>query len=125
MWLGCIAAGRPQLLVATRSERLLGWVAFDASRDEGVGPDVAEIWAIYVAAEGWGQGVGRQLWARARPRMREQGFTSVGLWAFPENSRAGHFYRALGFEIEPASRKIFELGGAQLNEVRYVRTTDA
>lgn len=125
MWLGCILAGKPQLLVATRADHLLGWVAFGASRDEGVGTDVAEIWAIYVAAESWGQGVGRQLWAHARPRMREQGFTSVGLWAFPDNSRAGHFYRALGFEIEPSSSKTFELGGARLNEVRYVRRTDA
>jgi ribosomal protein S18 acetylase RimI-like enzyme len=125
MWLGCIVAGQPQLLVATESDRLLGWVAFGASRDEGAGADVAEIWAIYVGAQGWGQGVGRLLWAHARSRLREQGFTTVGLWAFPENLRAGHFYRALGFEIEPSSGKTFELGGARLNEVRYVRGTDA
>ncbi len=57
--------------------------------------------------------------------MQHQGFRSVGLWAFPENVRAGKFYRALGFQIEASSSKQFTLGGSQLNEVRFVRSTDA
>jgi ribosomal protein S18 acetylase RimI-like enzyme len=125
MWHDCILVGKPQLLVAAETDHLLGWVAYGPSRDEGVGTDVAEIWAIYVGAHTWGRGVGRLLWAHARKRMHEQGFTSVGLWAFPENTRAGHFYRALGFEIEASSSKQFQLGGSRLNEARYVRSTDA
>jgi ribosomal protein S18 acetylase RimI-like enzyme len=125
MWHGCIIAGKPQLLVATEADRLLGWVAFGPSQDEGVGADVAEIWAIYVGPANWSRGVGRQLWARALEGMQAQGFKSVGLWAFPENVRAGKFYQALGFKIEPSSSKQFQLGGSQLNEVRYVRATDA
>jgi ribosomal protein S18 acetylase RimI-like enzyme len=125
MWHGCIVAGKPQLMVATEADRVLGWVAFGPSRDAGVGTNVAEIWAIYVGAANWGRGVGRQLWKHARKNMQEQGFTSVGLWAFPENTRAGNFYRSLGFEVEASSSKQFELSGSQLNEVRYVRNTDA
>jgi ribosomal protein S18 acetylase RimI-like enzyme len=125
MWHGCIVTGKPQLLVATEADQVLGWVAFGPSRDEGAGSDVAEIWAIYVGATDWSRGVGRALWAHARERMQHQGFRSVGLWAFPENVRAGKFYRALGFQIEASSSKQFTLGGSQLNEVRFVRSTDA
>jgi ribosomal protein S18 acetylase RimI-like enzyme len=125
MWHGCIVAGAPQLLVATEADRLLGWVAFGPSRDQGAASDVAEIWAIYVGATHWGGGVGRALWAQARERMQQQGFKSVGLWAFPENVRAGKFYRALGFHIEPSSGKQFTLGGSQLNEIRFARSTGA
>jgi ribosomal protein S18 acetylase RimI-like enzyme len=125
MWHDDTVAGKPQPLVATEADCMLGWVAFGPSRDEGVGTEVAEIWAIYVDAEHWGQGVGRKLWANARSQMRKQGFMSVSLWAFSDNARAGSFYRSLGFEVEPASSKQFQLGGSRVNEVRYARTTDA
>jgi ribosomal protein S18 acetylase RimI-like enzyme len=125
MWHGCIVAGKPHLLVATEADHVLGWVAFGPSRDEGARADVAEIWAIYVGAANWSRGIGRQLWRQARKQMQEQGFTSVGLWAFPENTRACNFYRSLGFEVEASSSKQFQLGSSQLNEVRYVRNTDA
>jgi ribosomal protein S18 acetylase RimI-like enzyme len=124
MWLGCILKGQPQLLVATETGRMLGWVAFGRSRDEGAEADVAEIWAIYVEASQWGRGVGRRLWQQSCVQMREQGYRLVGLWAFPENVRAGNFYRALGFEVDSASAKQFTLGGSQLNEIRFVRSTD-
>lgn len=125
MWRDNIAKGAPELLVAHEDEAILGWVAYGHSRDEGAKQDVAEIWAIYVDASRWATGVGRSLWAAAKPRLLKQGFSSVGLWAFPENERAGRFYRSLGFEIEAGSAKQFVLGGASLNEIRYVRRLDA
>ena len=121
MWHGTIIKGVPQLLVARESETQLGWVAFGPSRDQGAAATDAEIWAIYVGVPHWGRGVGRQLWLQARERMRAQGFESVSLWAFPENQRAGRFYAGLGFEVDPKSHKQFTLGGAQLNEIRFVR----
>jgi ribosomal protein S18 acetylase RimI-like enzyme len=125
MW-GChISKGTPEVLVAWDDESIVGWVAFGPSRDEGAAPDVAEIWAIYVDPMHWAQGVGRALWSGVRSRLREQAFVVVGLWAFPENERAGRFYRSLGFEVEAGSAKQFVLGGASLDEIRYVRRVDA
>jgi ribosomal protein S18 acetylase RimI-like enzyme len=121
MWRDSIAKGTPELLVALEADVILGWAAFGRSRDEGAEAGVAEIWAIYVDPAHWSRGVGRALWVGARAILRSQGFVSVGLWAFPENERAGKFYRSLGFELEPGSAKQFVLGGASLNEVRYVR----
>ena len=107
MWHGSIVKGAPQVLVAAEASGIVGWVAFDRSRDEAAAADVAEIWAIYVSAAHWGRGAGGRLWLEARERMRAQGFTSVGLWAFPENLRAGRFYRSLGFEVEAGSSRCF------------------
>ena len=125
MWQGAITKGVPQLLVAREAETLLGWVAFGPSRDQGAAATDAEIWAIYVGAPHWGRRVGRQLWQRAYERMRAQGFESVSLWAFPENKRACRFYDRLGFEVDATSHKQFTLGGAQMNEMRYVRRIEA
>lgn len=125
MWLANIVQGSPWILVAFEAGELLGWIAYGACRDHGATPDSAEVWAIYVAVAQWRRGVGRQLWARAHAELRGQAFTSVALWALSQNSRAGDFYRALGFALQPDSAKQFTLGGATLDEVRYVRPVDA
>jgi ribosomal protein S18 acetylase RimI-like enzyme len=125
MWSDNITKGTPELLVAHEADVILGWVAFGHSRDEGAEPNVAEIWAIYVDSAQWSKGVGRALWAGAQARLQDEGFVSVGLWVFPENERAGKFYRSLGFEVEAGSAKQFVLGGASLNEVHYVRRVGA
>ncbi len=125
MWSENIAEGTPELLVADEGDSILGWVAFGDSRDEDAGPDTAEIWAIYVDSSQWSAGVGRALWSRTLARLQERGFASVGLWAFPANERASRFYHALGFEVDASSAKQFVLGGASLDEVRYVRRIEA
>ena len=125
MWMDKIAKGLPELLVAMEDKTMLGWVAFGRSRDNGAASSDAEIWAIYVSPSQWSKGVGRMLWRHAHARLRALGFTSVGLWAFPENERAGKFYRGFGFEVEASSAKKFALGDATLNEIRYVRPIDA
>ena len=125
MWSDSIAKSTPELLVAEDGDAILGWVAFGASRDKDARSDTAEIWAIYVDSSRWSAGIGRALWSQTLARLQERGFASVGLWAFPANERAGRFYRALGFEIEAGSAQQFVLGGASLDEVRYVRRIEA
>jgi ribosomal protein S18 acetylase RimI-like enzyme len=122
MWHDNIVKGAPRIFVAVDPGEVLGWVAYGPSRDEGAAANAAEIWAIYVATANWGKGIGRQLWEHARGDLVAMGFATISLWAFPENERAGVFYKALGFEAEPGAAKKFNLGGAELNEVRYVRT---
>jgi ribosomal protein S18 acetylase RimI-like enzyme len=57
--------------------------------------------------------------------MLAQGFKSCSLWVFPQNDRAIKFYRATGFTHDGSTPKPFELGGAQLQEVRFVAQLDA
>ncbi len=124
MWRQCIAAGEPELLVAKRHGAVVGWLSFGASRGEAVPQSEAEVWALYVAPASWSTGAGRQLWLRARELMRDHGFTTCSLWVFPQNERAIRFYRAAGFVADARPPQSFELGGRQLQEVRYVCRLD-
>jgi RimJ/RimL family protein N-acetyltransferase len=56
--------------------------------------------------------------------MRDRGFTTCSLWVFPQNERAIRFYRAAGFVPDAGPPQAFELGGRQLQEVRYVCRLD-
>jgi ribosomal protein S18 acetylase RimI-like enzyme len=120
MWRTAVERGTPRVLVARTDQRVAGWIAYGQSRDEGTGPDVAEIWAIYVDPAAWSTGIGQALWDAARRQLQEQGYRSVTLWVIRSNVRAIRFYERAGFaaRVEPA--KEFELGGAQITEVRLV-----
>ena len=124
MWSECIATGVPELLLAKEARGVQGWLSFGQCRDEGSSKAEAEIWAIYVAPSSWSTGAGRLLWLRARELMLAQGFKSCSLWVFPQNDRAIKFYRAAGFAHDGSAPKSFELGGAQLQEVRFVSQLD-
>src|SRR6266480_768801 len=97
---------------------------FIATRIEGSPADCAEVWAIYVAPSSWSSGVGRMLWHRAQERMLEQGFKTVSAWVFTQNARAIRFYSAAGFAPDLSSVKEFELGGEQVQEIRYARALE-
>jgi L-amino acid N-acyltransferase YncA len=124
MWRESIVKGAPQLFVAKVEGAMVGWVAFGPCRDAGSPPDFAEVWAIYVAPPSWSSGVGRRLWHRSQARMLEQGFKTVSAWVFTQNARAIKFYRAAGFAPDLSSVKEFELGGKQLQEIRYTRALE-
>ena len=124
MWNECIATGAPELLVAKKAGVVQGWLSFGQCRDEGSPKTEAEVWAIYVAPSAWSTGAGRLLWLRARELMLAQGFKSCSLWVFPQNDRAIKFYHSAGFVHDGSEPKSFELGGTQLQEVRFVSRLD-
>jgi len=121
MWRRTVERQPSHLLVARSAGQVVGFVAFGASRDDGAPNDRAEIWAIYVKAAFWSTGAGRMLWLEAQQRIVAEGYKSVSLWVIAGNERAVRFYERAGFVVEPESRKSFELGGATLEELRYVR----
>lgn len=120
MWRQAVERWPSQLLVARTEGQIVGFVSFGASRDDGASPECAEIWAIYVRPALWSSGIGRELWLAARQRILQAGYKSISLWVFASNERAIRFYERAGFRAELESRKQFELGGAGVEEVRYV-----
>ena len=64
----------------------------------------------------------RRLGLESRRQLVEQGGTVVSLWVLVKNLRAVRFYRAAGFVPEESSRKCFEIGGAQVPEIRYLHS---
>jgi GNAT superfamily N-acetyltransferase len=68
------------------------------ARDGDLGPEVAELVAIYVHPDRWNQGIGRALVAEAVNRSTELGFSELSLWTLTLNDRALAFYEALGWE---------------------------
>ena len=125
MWRRTVESGQPELLVAKDNGTVLGWVSFGACRDKDAPSSQAEVWAIYVAPNSWFKGVGHQLWQRARELLSQQGYGTCSLWVFPENQQAIRFYQSVGFVADNLPAQQFELGGRQLQEVRYVCRIDA
>ena len=120
MWRQSIAAGQPELLVARRDDRVIGWISFGGSRDKGAAADVGEVWAIYLDPQHVATGAGLALWQAARTRLVERGFKRAILWVLAGNVRAIRFYERVGFSVEPASSQRFTLGGREIEELRYV-----
>lgn len=120
MWHRMVEHQPGHLLVARIAGQVVGFVAFGASRDEGAPSDRAEVWAICVRPSFWSAGAGRQLWLAALQQVRAEGYKSVSLWVIANNERAINFYTRAGFVADAESLKKFELGGATLEEVRYV-----
>jgi ribosomal protein S18 acetylase RimI-like enzyme len=119
-WQEILPAGDSKTHVHRHEGRVTGFVSFGKCRDEGAPGTQGEIWALYVAPETWGQGVGRALLEHAVHELRVHAFTSVSLWVLKENHRGVRFYEACGFERVPGSGKLFALGGRQVDEIAYL-----
>lgn len=122
IWSRKIEQRSAHLLIARIAEEIVGFVAFAASRDEDSPIDRAEILAIYVAPDSWSKGIGQALLTSAQREMITVGYTSVSLWVLAENEKAQRFYERAGFIPAPSSRKSFELGGVEIEELRYLHT---
>jgi ribosomal protein S18 acetylase RimI-like enzyme len=123
-WRGAFAAGQTEVLVAREGGSIVGWVCFGACRDDAATPSDGEIWALYVLADWWSKGVGLALWVGARERLVASGFVNVSLWVLADNERAIRFYRAAGFEADPARATTVTIGGKTLQELRYLCRLD-
>lgn len=119
-WRDEIPLGNQKIAIAKEDSQVLGWISYGASRDKDAGPSAAEIWAVYVSPEHWSSGVGRQLWLHAQAHLARQGYRSVSLWVLADNFRAIDFYLKAGLSPDPSGKEEFEIGGIQLQEIRYV-----
>ena len=124
-WREAVEFSDPQILVATESDRVVGFVGFDRSRDAGTKSVVGEIWALYVSPEHWRQGAGLALWDGARDGLKEEGCTQVTLWVLLQNEHALRFFeQAAGFKRDMPSLKTVAFGSIKLEEIRLKRLLD-
>ncbi|MFF0199711.1 GNAT family N-acetyltransferase [Streptomyces sp. NPDC005017] len=109
-------------LVAEREPggEVTGWACHGPYRDGEVRTADAELYAIYVAPEHYGTGVGRALLAESVRRCAEAGHPRMLLWVLKGNVRARRFYERAGFSAD-GTEEPFEAGGVPVPEVRYTR----
>ena len=74
------------------------------SRDADLGPEVAEVVAMYVDPRHWRQGAGAALMAAAAIRLERLPYGEAVLWTFKENARAIGFYESLGWRFDGAEK---------------------
>ncbi len=84
--------------VAEIDEAFAGYCYVAApSLEPDVGPDVAELVAMYVDPDRWGQGAGNALMAASLERLAGLPYAEVVLWTFKENAPAIAFYQRHGW----------------------------
>jgi GNAT superfamily N-acetyltransferase len=81
--------------------------------------------AIYVDPDHWYGGTGTRLLAQAMAEIATLGFRRTTLWVLEKNTSAIRFYAKHGFRPDACPAMTFEVGGTQLQELRYVRGGDA
>jgi RimJ/RimL family protein N-acetyltransferase len=114
------APGAPETWIAVDGADVVGFVTVSPGRDEDL-PGLGEVRAVYVAPDRWRSGVGSSLLAKAEALLGDAGLNDAYLWVFEDNARARRFYQHAGWAPDGA-RKVVEIGGRPLAEVRYRKT---
>jgi len=129
-WRGWLEPGgeRSHTMLA-EAERPLGFATLTIpSRDDGEGPDVGEIPALYVEPAAWGRGAGVALLDASVEAMRSAGCREAILWMLEGNGRAEGFYGRQGWTRDGGRRPSRNYPGVnyqdleeELIEVRFRR----
>jgi GNAT superfamily N-acetyltransferase len=116
-------AERRAVLVASDSERIIGFACVEPTRDpDGDAARTGEVAAIYLAPGAWGRGAGRLLMAEAVSRLTGFGYADATLWVLDTNDRARRFYAAAGWLPDGTTKTDDVETGYSLSEVRYRRS---
>jgi GNAT superfamily N-acetyltransferase len=89
------------------------------ARDSDLGPDVAELVAMYVSPDHWRAGAGTALMKAALQRLASLPYREAVLWTFKANERAIAFYERHGWRSDD-TEKLHARSGRLA--VRYVRS---
>jgi GNAT superfamily N-acetyltransferase len=105
--------------VLAEGTRVLGFVSTGPARDDDRRRAEAwELYAIYLAEDRWGQGLGRALADVAIDAVPDQ-VADVSLWVLSGNDLARRFYERLGFCLD-GHEQTAAIGEREVLEVRYV-----
>lgn len=106
--------------VATHHDDIVGFVSAGPCRDLDPAPQLRwEIYALYVAPQHWGQGLGTSLVGEVLDEVPGAA-ESVSLWTLAANQRAMRFYEQLGFAYDGTDKEVMR-GGVAVSERRLVR----
>ena len=94
-------------------DRVVGFAVYGDRGEEN--PETGEIIAIYVLAEYYGKGVGRQLMEAGMEQLKA--YPKICLWVLKDNGRAIRFYEKSGFR--PDGEELFHprLGASEIRMV--------
>jgi len=112
-WVGNLSSGRSVTHVAEGDSGVCGFVSWGPAR-EPVGEFDGELWALYLADENHGLGLGRKMVEVAARELLAAGYHSMIVWALQENPAVG-FYKRLG--AVAVSGKMVEIGGAKIPDL--------
>jgi GNAT superfamily N-acetyltransferase len=104
--------------VALVDDRVVGFATAGLSRDEDSGPDVGEVYHVYVAPECWGRGIGRNLLAHAVRDLQRHGFTRATFWVLAPNEGTRRWAERQGWGLDGAAREE-DWAGTSVKQVRY------
>jgi GNAT superfamily N-acetyltransferase len=118
-WTPRLTADDRTIWVSEEAGRVTGFISLLPSRDaDAPPPRFAEISALYVHPDVWGQRHGRALVEAVLAHVRRTPAESVIVWALTGNLGARHFYERLGFARDDGRRDITLFGVTQ-PEVRF------
>src|SRR5262245_46097412 len=103
-WREVLTQGQRDVAVCELDGRLVGFVSVASARDADCASGTGEVVAIYVDADVWRRGFGRQLMDWAKDVARRRGWRPLVLWVLRDNARARAFYEAEGFRLDGAAR---------------------
>jgi GNAT superfamily N-acetyltransferase len=101
--------------------RVVGFASTGPIRDrpEGIA-GAGEVFAIYLAPEARGRGIGRTLFTHAVDDLTTRRFAPLVVWVFEGNVNARRFYEAAAFEPDGARQPV-DFGEVSIPEIRYRR----
>jgi ribosomal protein S18 acetylase RimI-like enzyme len=103
------------LMVAEADRQVVGFVSFGPTRTPQL-PYSGEVYALYVAIDWQGQGLGRRLLATALEALAKEGHRGAMLWVLAANP-SRFFYEAMGGER--AGERLERFAGTELEELAY------
>lgn len=107
------------ILVLELDGGLDGFTCFGAARDEELGEQTGELYALYLRAARHGVGLGRRLHDRALAGITDGGFREAVLWVIEANAPARRFYERAAWSLDDGVDASPMAWG--LNETRYRR----
>lgn len=110
---------RGKVFVALNTQNtIVGFASIGESRDEDIDQArVHELYAIYLAPEHWGKGIGTALFQAVMKEVPDSAIR-MEVWVLDDNGRGRGFYESQGFELDGAT-KLAQIDEYQLEEVRY------
>lgn len=102
-------------LIAKDGERVVGFVNYGKYRGDDL-PNSGEVFAIYVLADHYGQGIGYRLMQSAIAELKD--YPQIAVWVLDGNERAIRFYERCGFHFD--GRKQIITLGTEAIELRMV-----